>query len=308
MAQIKNQPHRGVEGEASSALPMKGATRAHIINGKALSEKIRSQIRLEVEKLSRKKRVPGLAVVRVGNNEASKVYVRNKIASCEQVGMKSFHYPLSEKTSEKKLIQLLSKLNKDKNIHGILVQLPLPKQMNPDRIVETIHPDKDVDGLHPFNLGRLALGKPSFIPCTPAGIMRILEEINYDCKGKEAVVVGRSNIVGKPIALLLLAQNATVTLCHSQTKDLESHLKRADLLIAAVGVPQLIRGTSLRKGVVVIDVGINRNSDGKLKGDVDFESAASVASHITPVPGGVGPMTIAMLLWNTLQAAKKKLI
>lgn len=279
---------------------------AQIIDGKKLSEKIREEIKTEVKKLARKKIVPGLAVIIVGENEASKIYVRNKIASCEQVGIKSFHYHLPEKTSEKKLIALIQKLNKDKKVHGILVQLPLPKQIHPDVIIESIDPKKDVDGLHPFNLGLLAVGKPNFVPCTPAGMMRMLEEINYDCSGKDAVVIGRSNIVGKPISLLLLAKNATVTMCHSKTKDLFIKLKMADIIVAAVGVPKIVDGLCVKEGAVVLDVGINRSSEGKLVGDVDFESAAKVAGYITPVPGGVGPMTITMLLWNTLEAAKKQ--
>lgn len=281
---------------------------AEIINGKVLSEKIRKDIKAEVKKLARKKIIPGLAVIIVGENEASKIYVRNKVSSCEQVGMKSFHHHLPEKTSEKKLITLIQKLNKDKKVHGILVQLPLPNHMKPDHVIEAIDPQKDVDGLHPYNLGLLAVGKPNFIPCTPAGMMRMLEEIKYDCSGKEAVVIGRSNIVGKPIALLLLAKNATVTLCHSHTKDLFIKLKMADIIVAAVGVPRLVEGMCVKSGAVVLDVGINRSADGKLVGDVDFESVKEVAAYITPVPGGVGPMTITMLLWNTLQAAKKSKI
>jgi len=278
---------------------------AQIIDGKKLSEKIREEMKSEVKKLARKKIVPGLAVVLVGENEASKIYVRNKVSSCEQLGMRSFHHHLPEKTSEKKLLELIRKLNKDKKVHGILVQLPLPKHIKPDNIIEAIDPAKDVDGLHPYNLGLMAVGKPNFVPCTPAGMMRMLEEIGYDCNGKEAVVIGRSNIVGKPIALLLLAKNATVTMCHSQTKDLFIKLKMADIVVAAVGVPKLVDGMCIKPGAVVLDVGINRSAEGKLVGDVDFESASKVAGYITPVPGGVGPMTITMLLWNTLQAAKK---
>lgn len=278
---------------------------AQIIDGKKISEKIREEMKAEVKKLARKKIVPGLAVVLVGENEASKIYVRNKVSSCEQLGMRSFHHHLPEKTSEKKLLELIRKLNKDKKVHGILVQLPLPKHIKPDHIIEAIDPAKDVDGLHPYNLGLMAVGKPNFVPCTPAGMMRMLEEIGYDCSGKEAVVIGRSNIVGKPIALLLLAKNATVTMCHSQTKDLFIKLKMADIVVAAVGVPKLVDGMCIKPGAVVLDVGINRSVEGKLVGDVDFESASKVAGYITPVPGGVGPMTITMLLWNTLQAAKK---
>jgi methylenetetrahydrofolate dehydrogenase (NADP+)/methenyltetrahydrofolate cyclohydrolase len=283
-----------------------GETMAKIIDGKAVAEKIRSEIGKEVKKLKRSRKiVPGLAVVLVGENEASKIYVKNKIAACEKVGMKSFHYHLPEKTSEKKLLQFIAKLNRNRKIHGILVQLPLPSHIHPDRIVEAIDPKKDVDGLHPYNLGRLAVGKPVFVPCTPAGILRILDEIKFDCTGKEAVVVGRSNIVGKPIAFLLLSRNATVSMCHSKTKDLLIKMKMADLIIAAAGVAQLVKGAWVKKGAVVIDVGINRSQDGRLVGDVDFKTVEPVASYITPVPGGVGPMTITMLLWNTLEAAKR---
>lgn len=280
---------------------------AQIINGKVLSEKIREEMKAEIKKLAKKKIVPGLAVILVGENEASKIYVRNKVTSCEQIGMKSFHHVLPEKTSEKKLLELIQKLNKDKKVHGILVQLPLPKHIKADHVIEAIDPNKDVDGLHPYNLGLLAVGKPNFVPCTPAGMMRMLDEIGYDCAGKEAVVIGRSNIVGKPISLLLLSRNATVTICHSQTKDLFIKLKMADIIVAAVGVPKIVEGIYVKPGAVVLDVGINRSPEGKLVGDVDFESVEPVAGYITPVPGGVGPMTITMLLWNTLQAAKKKL-
>jgi methylenetetrahydrofolate dehydrogenase (NADP+)/methenyltetrahydrofolate cyclohydrolase len=241
----------------------------------------------------------------VGNNPASQVYVRNKILACEKVGIKSFHFHLSEKTSQKKLLELIQKLNRDKKVHGILVQLPLPKQIEADVVIESIDPKKDVDGLHPFSLGKLAVGQPTFVSCTPAGMMEMLKEINFNCSGKNAVVIGRSNIVGKPIALLLLAGNATVTICHSKTKNLPEKVREADLIIASVGSPQLVKGDWIKEGAVVIDVGINRMPDGKLVGDVDFEAAKLKASYITPVPGGVGPMTITMLLKNTLEAAKR---
>jgi len=280
---------------------------AQIIDGKALAEKVRGEISEEVAKLKKKKIIPGLAVVLVGKNPASQVYVRNKVATCEKVGMKSFHYELPEKSSEKKLLELIAKLNRDKKVHGILVQLPLPKQIRSDTVIMAIDPAKDVDGLHPYNLGRLAVGLPTFVPCTPAGMMRMLEEIGYDCSGKEAVVIGRSNIVGKPIALLLLAKNATVSLCHSKTQDLASKVHQADILVAAVGVPKLVKGDWIKPGAVVLDVGINRNEEGKLVGDVDFDSVKESAGYITPVPGGVGPMTITMLLWNTLQAARNSI-
>jgi len=278
---------------------------AQNIDGKALAEKVREEITQEVKRLKKKKIVPGLAVVLVGDNPASQVYVRNKVATCEKVGMRSFHYHLPEKSSEKKVLALIAKLNKDKKVHGILVQLPLPKQIHPDTVILAIDPRKDVDGLHPYNLGRLAVGLPTFVPCTPSGMMRMLSEIGYDCNGKEAVVIGRSNIVGKPMAFLLLAKNATVTLCHSKTKDLAGKVRQADIVVAAVGIPKLVRGDWVKPGAVVLDVGINRNSEGKLEGDVDFETVAPIAGFITPVPGGVGPMTITMLLWNTLEAARK---
>src|SRR4030095_5840867 len=278
---------------------------AVVIDGKAAADKLRREIAGEVQKLKSKGLTPGLAVVRVGEDEASKIYVRNKVNACEKAGMKSFHVHLPAKTPQEELIRQIQKLNRDPKIHGILVQLPLPSHIKPDEIVEVIDPKKDVDGLHPFNLGRLSVGKPTFIPCTPAGIMRLLKEIDYDCDGKEAVIVGRSNIVGKPMAYLLLAQNATVALCHSHTKDLLIKLKMADIIIAAAGTPGLVEGAWVKKGAVVIDVGINRSKDGRIVGDVDFDEAKSVAGYLTTGPGGVGPMTIAMLLWNTLEAAKR---
>lgn len=279
---------------------------AEIIDGKKLAEKVRNSLTEEIKKLKKTKKVtPGLAVILVGNNPASQVYVKNKILACEKVGIKSFHYQLPEKTSQKKLLELIHKLNKDKKVHGILVQLPLPKQIRADEIIEAIDPKKDVDGLHPFSLGKLAVGQPTFVSCTPAGMMEMLKEIHFDCSGKNAVVIGRSNIVGKPIALLLLASNATVTICHSKTKDLPEKVREADLIVASVGAPHLVKGDWIKLGAVVLDVGINRMPDGKLIGDVDFEAAQLKASYITPVPGGVGPMTITMLLKNTLEAAKR---
>ena len=276
-----------------------------LIDGKKIAEKVREEITQEVLELKKNKQItPGLAVILVGNNPASEVYVRNKVQTCEKVGMKSFHFTLPENTSEETLLQEIKKLNQQTEVHGILVQLPLPSHLNSQKIIEAIAPHKDVDGLHPYNLGRLAAGFPTLVSCTPAGVMRLLEEINFDCNGKEAVVIGRSNIVGKPVALLLLAQNATVTICHSKTKNLAEKVKQADVIVAAVGIPKFVKGAWIKPGAVVIDVGINRGSDGKLIGDVDFEETKKHASFITPVPGGVGPMTIAMLLKNTLQAAK----
>ncbi len=276
-----------------------------IIDGKKLAENFHTQITQEVETLKKKGLIPGLAVVLVGNNEASKVYVRNKETACKKVGFHTKQHTLSEKISEKELIQLIEKLNKNSNIHGILVQLPLPSHINPQKIIDAILPEKDVDGFHPMNMGSLLIGKAGTIPCTPLGVMKILESISYSLEGKEAVVVGRSNIVGKPVALLLMQKNATVTICHSRTKSLEEKIRAADVVVAAIGRAHFIQGDWIKPGAIVIDVGMNRLPNGKLAGDVEFEHAKEKAAFITPVPGGVGPMTIAMLLWNTLQAAKR---
>lgn len=277
---------------------------AKLIDGKMISEKVKTEVALEVMELKKQGIHPGLAVILVGSNPASQVYVRNKIAACEKTGIQSFHHELPENISETELAQLIQNLNQDDRVHGILLQLPLPKNLNSDFFLEQIHPSKDVDGLHALSLGRLAQGKETFVSCTPAGVMRLLKEIDFDCAGKKAVVVGRSNIVGKPMALLLLQQSATVTVVHSKTKNIEEEIRSADLVVAAVGVAKMVKGDWIKPGAVVIDVGINRMENGKLCGDVDFESASEKASYITPVPGGVGPMTIAMLLKNTLQAAK----
>lgn len=279
---------------------------ATIIDGKAISEKIRSEVKTATEKLIKEKGVtPGLAVVLVGDNPASKVYVGSKEKACVEMGFYSEKHVLSVDASQDELLKLIDKLNKDKNIHGILVQLPLPKQINEDLVLEAISPTKDVDGFHPYNVGRLAVGKPLFQPCTPYGMMKMLEYSNISVEGKHAVIIGRSNIVGKPIALMLLQKSATVTICHSKTKDLKAEVKRADIVVAAIGKPEFVTGDMLKEGAVVLDVGINRLESGKLVGDVDFASAEKVASAITPVPGGVGPMTIAMLMYNTLESAKR---
>lgn len=279
---------------------------AKIIDGKKLSEQIQQEIAKEVAQLKRNKRVvPGLAAILVGDHEASKIYVRNKEAACKKVGMFAEQHNLPVTTSEEELLHLLTTLNHDPKIHGILVQLPLPKGLVEKRILEAVAPEKDVDGFHPVNMGNLFSGNTTVAPCTPMGIIKILEAIDYKIEGKEAVVVGRSNIVGKPTAFLLLQRNATVTLCHTRTQNLEAHVGRADILIAAAGHPITIKGSWIKRGAVVIDVGINRLPNGKLVGDVEFEEAVKRAGWITPVPGGVGPMTIAMLLWNTLQAAKR---
>lgn len=278
---------------------------SQLIDGKVLALNIREQVKEGVLQLKKKNGiVPGLATVLVGQDPASQVYVKNKNKACQECGMISHHQELSVSTSQDQLLKLIDQLNNDSTVHGILVQLPLPKQINPDKVIESIHPKKDVDGFHPINMGNLLIGKPTLQPCTPYGIMKLLESINYDLAGKNAVVVGRSNIVGKPIAIMLLAQHATVTICHSRTKNLADVVRSADLVIAAIGKPEFIKGDWIGKGAVVIDVGINRLPDGKLVGDVEFGEASKKASYITPVPGGVGPMTIAMLLWNTLEAAK----
>ncbi len=278
---------------------------AILIDGKSIAGKIRGEIAVEVNRLESQGIKPGLAVVLVGNNPASKVYVSMKEKACRDVGIFSDEYKLPEDTCEEELVNLINRLNGKDDIHGILVQLPLPKHINESKIVEAISPDKDVDGFHPYNVGRLITGKPVFQPCTPYGVMILLKESGIDLTGKEVVVVGRSNIVGKPVAFMCLQQHATVTLCHSKTRNLPDKIKMADVLIAAVGKPEMIKGDWIKEGAVVIDVGVNRLDDGKLVGDVEFSVASRRASYITPVPGGVGPMTITMLLYNTLQSAKR---
>ncbi|MBI5199619.1 MAG: bifunctional methylenetetrahydrofolate dehydrogenase/methenyltetrahydrofolate cyclohydrolase FolD [Nitrospirae bacterium] len=278
---------------------------AKILDGKSISEEIKNTIKSEVVRLKEKGVTPGLAVVLVGDNPASKVYVKNKQKACENVGIYSEEHKLPESTSQEELLSLVDRLNKDSKIHGILVQLPLPKHINSDTILKAINPSKDVDGFHPYNVGMLLIGEPVFIPCTPYGVMKMVEHSGISVEGKTAVVVGRSNIVGKPVALLLMQKNATVTICHSKTKDLAEVCKNADILIAAIGKPKMIRANMVKEGAVVIDVGINRLDDGSLVGDVDYEEVSKKAGWITPVPGGVGPMTITMLLNNTLEAARK---
>lgn len=278
---------------------------AILIDGKAIAGKIRGEIAVEVNRLESKGIKPGLAVILIGDNPASKVYVSMKEKACRDVGIFSEEYRLPADTNEAGLLELIERLNKNPNIHGILVQLPLPKHINEALIMEAVSPYKDVDGFHPYNVGRLVTGKPLFQPCTPHGIMILLKESGIDMTGKEVVVVGRSNIVGKPVAFMCLQQNATVTLCHSKTRNLEEKVRMADILIAAVGKPEMIKGEWIKEGAVVIDVGVNRTYDNKLVGDVEFTVASKRASYITPVPGGVGPMTITMLLYNTLQSAKR---
>lgn len=273
---------------------------AKVIDGKAISAAIRSEIAEKVKTLNVR---PGLAVILVGEDPASQVYVRNKGRACEEVGFLSRTIKLPEDTPENELLSIIDTLNRDSKIHGILVQLPVPEQINPDHVINAISPEKDVDAFHPINVGRIMTGNFSLAPCTPAGVMELLRRSGVEIAGKECVIIGRSNIVGKPQAMLMLKENATVTLCHSKTKDLAVHTKRADILVAAVGRPKMITGDMIKEGAAVIDVGINRLPDGKLCGDVDFDSAKDIAGYITPVPGGVGPMTITMLLKNTLTAA-----
>ncbi|RME81603.1 MAG: bifunctional methylenetetrahydrofolate dehydrogenase/methenyltetrahydrofolate cyclohydrolase FolD [Zetaproteobacteria bacterium] len=276
---------------------------AKILDGKAIAARIRAEVRDEARKLAAKVgRMPGLAVILVGDDPASKIYVRNKRRACEEAGFVSHALTLPAETTEQALLERIRALNADPSIDGILVQLPLPSQIRSERVIEAIAPEKDVDGFHPYNLGRLAARRPLLRPCTPAGSMRLLAETGVDLHGVEAVVVGASNIVGRPMALELLLAGATVTVVHRFTRDLEAHVRRAEVLISAVGKPALIRGEWIREGAIVLDVGITRLEDGRIVGDVEFEAARKRAAWITPVPGGVGPMTIAMLLANTLQA------
>jgi methylenetetrahydrofolate dehydrogenase (NADP+)/methenyltetrahydrofolate cyclohydrolase len=276
-----------------------------IIDGNKIAQEVRQQVREEAFDFKEKTGiVPGLAVILVGEDPASQVYVGRKAKACAEVGFLSREYKLSADTSEAKLLKIINELNADQVIHGILVQLPLPKHIQTDKIIAAIDPQKDVDGFHPYNVGGLVSGNPLFVPCTPRGIMELIRSTGIELSGKEVVVVGRSNIVGKPVALLLLAQHATVTICHSRTKDLPAVTSRADILIAAVGKTEMIKANMIKEGAVVIDVGVNRLESGKLAGDVAFNEVAPKASYITPVPGGVGPMTIAMLMKNTLDAAR----
>ena len=280
---------------------------AQVIDGKAIAAKVRGRIAGQVEQLKAQGVTPGLAVVLVGEDPASRVYVGMKKKMCVELGMYSADHELPADTGEATLLELIDRLNADERVHGILVQLPLPAHIDTDKVLEAISPLKDADGFHPYNMGRLAIGKPTFQPCTPYGVMIMLDEIGYDLTGKEVVVVGRSNIVGKPVALMCLAKHATVTICHSRTKELAEVVRRADVVIAAVGKAEMVKGDWIKPGAVVIDVGINRVGEKKLVGDVEYAAAAERASAITPVPGGVGPMTIAMLLQNTLESAQRAL-
>jgi methylenetetrahydrofolate dehydrogenase (NADP+)/methenyltetrahydrofolate cyclohydrolase len=276
-----------------------------LIDGKKAAKEIREEIKSEVDKLRAQGIVPGLAVVLVGNDPASHTYVRNKEKGCKEVGIHSEIYTYPASISEDELLDKIRQLNEDDQIHGILVQLPLPSHISESKVIDTISPEKDVDGFHPVNVGKMAIGEQGFVPCTPYGIMKLLEREQIDLQGKRAVVIGRSNIVGKPAGLLLLQRNATVTYCHSKTKDLSYHTKQADIIIAAVGKAKFLKAEDVKEGAVIIDVGMNRDENGKLCGDVDFDSVREKASYITPVPGGVGPMTITMLLYNTVQSAKR---
>ena len=281
---------------------------AQIIDGKAISAQIRQEIKQETESFAAEHGFrPGLAVIIVGEDPASQVYVRNKKRACDEVGFYSESYELPADTTQDELNALVDKLNADDKIHGILCQLPLPKHLNENEVILRIDPKKDVDAFHPYNVGKIMIGDYSFLPCTPAGVMALLERSGIDITGKECVVVGRSNIVGKPQAMLLLHANGTVTVCHSRTKNLAEVCRRADILVAAIGKADFFTADMVKEGAVVIDVGMNRRADGKLTGDVDFESVAPKASYITPVPGGVGPMTITMLMKNTLTSAKDSL-
>ncbi len=279
---------------------------AQLLDGAELAREIRAQCTERVRRLAESGPAPGLAVILVGESPASAIYVKHKVSDCEQVGIRSFLHRLPGDLAEATLLDLIRSLNDDPTVHGILVQLPLPAQIDERRVIETIAPAKDVDGFHVHNAGALMTGQTGFAPCTPYGVMKLLERSGVALAGREAVVVGRSNIVGKPQAMMLLRQDATVTICHSRTVDLASHLRRADIVVAAIGRARFVTGSMLKPGAVVVDVGMNRDDAGKLCGDVDFDSAREVASWITPVPGGVGPMTRAMLLVNTLEAAQQR--
>ena len=278
-----------------------------IIDGKALAASIRTDLAKRTTVLTEKGHRPGLAVVIVGDDPASQVYVRNKIRACADTGIESIEYRLAKDTREEELLKLIGELNNDKRVDGILVQLPLPEQIAPEKVIAAIAPEKDVDGFHVMNAGKLLTGTGGFMPCTPYGVMKMIESVGYDLTGKEAVVVGRSNIVGKPQALMLLSKNATVTVAHSRTADLADVTRRADVLIAAVGRAKMITGDMVKPGALVIDVGMNRDENGKLCGDVDTASVMGIAGWVSPVPGGVGPMTIAMLMTNTVEAVERRM-
>lgn len=279
---------------------------ANIINGKEVSQNVKDEVKEKVSQLKTKGIQPGLAVVIVGDNPASRVYVNSKKKACDEVGFNSYEYAMPEETTQKELLDLVDVLNKDEKVDGILVQLPLPSHIDENAVINAISPDKDVDAFHPSNVGKIMIGEYSFLPCTPAGIMELIDSTGVEISGKSCVVIGRSNIVGKPMSMLLLHRSGTVTICHSRTKNLKEICSQADILVAAVGKPNFVTADMVKEGAVVIDVGINRMADKKLCGDVDFASVSEKAGYITPVPGGVGPMTIAMLMKNTLTAALKK--
>jgi len=277
---------------------------AMIIDGKTIAAGIREEVRVEVDRLKREKGItPALAVILVGDNPASRIYVKNKGKASSEAGIRSIEHILPQDAKEKEILSLISRLNNDPSVHGILVQLPLPAHIDEHSIVEAVSPQKDVDGFHPYNIGRLVTGRPTFEPCTPKGIMKLLDATGVPLSGKEAIVIGRSNIVGKPLALMLLKRDSTVTICHSKTENLPEKIHSSDIVIAAIGKAGFVKGEWIKQGAVVIDVGINRTDKG-LVGDVEFREAGKRASYITPVPGGVGPMTIAMLLSNTVEAVK----
>lgn len=278
---------------------------AQIIDGKELAKKVRLELKDEVEKLKKDENIhPKLAVIMVGSDPASQIYVRNKSKACDEIGIEFEEFLLDENTTQKELLDLIDRLNENEKVNGILLQSPIPKNLDINEAFRRISPEKDVDGFNPVNVGKLTLGQKGFISCTPFGVIKMLEEYNIDIEGKNAVVLGRSNIVGKPMSQCLLNKNATVTICHSKTKNINDITKNADIIVAAIGKKEFVKGDMVKEGVVVIDVGINRGEDGKLKGDVDFEEVSKKASYITPVPGGVGPMTIAMLMTNVVKAAK----
>lgn len=279
---------------------------AVLMDGKQLAKKIRSNLKIECEELKNKGIIPKLAVIMVGNDSASKVYVKNKSKACEDVGIEFEEFLLAEETTQQELENLIEELNHNEDIHGILLQSPIPRDLDINRAFEKISPEKDVDGFNPINVGKLALNKDTFVSCTPYGIMKMFEEYNIDLTGKDVVIIGRSNIVGKPMIQCTLNKNATVTVCHSKTKNLSEHTNRADVLISAIGKPNFITADMVKDNAIVIDVGINRTEEGKIVGDVEFQSVEKKAEYITPVPGGVGPMTIAMLMNNVIKAARNQ--
>ena len=278
-----------------------------IIDGKELAKKVRLELKDEVEKLKKDDNIhPKLAVIMVGSDPASQIYVRNKSKACDEIGIEFEEFLLDENTTQKELLDLIDRLNENEKVNGILLQSPIPKNLDINEAFRRISPEKDVDGFNPVNVGKLTLGQKGFVSCTPFGVIKMLEEYNINIEGKNAVVLGRSNIVGKPMSQCLLNKNATVTICHSKTKNINDITKNADIIVAAIGKKEFVKGDMVKEGAVVIDVGINRGEDGKLKGDVDFEEVSKKASYITPVPGGVGPMTIAMLMTNVVKAAKEQ--